>query len=396
MEMSLPITNPFTNHHSLKQPEIFPVLCIMNWKKYAPIPYWLGIVLALILAGLFTLKAYLRLKYFNELEYFKLGRSLGIYTVNYLTWSLLLPLLNYLFERFPIQASSWKTKGKALALSLVICFFHEIVSSWMFAIPSNWFGYYPLGENNWEYIVKGLRIAVPDRFLEYWIIYAILTAMQMQRKFRNKELELTKVENQLSNARLNALRLQLQPHFLFNTLNTISSLMEINVNAAQKVVSRLGGLLRFVLDRDQRNFIPLREELEFVRNYLDIEQTRFHDRLSIAYDIDETTQEIQVPHLILQPLVENAIKHGFSRRSDEGKIEVVTRRLGDKVELLIRDDGCGSDLKHEDLLQQGIGLSNVKKRLELLYGEAAELRISTKPGSGFAVYILIPTEKPEV
>jgi LytS/YehU family sensor histidine kinase len=154
--------------------------------------------------------------------------------------------------------------------------------------------------------------------------------------------------------------------------------------------------LRFVLDRDQRNFIPLREELEFVRNYLDIEQTRFHDRLRIQYDIDQTTQDIRVPHLILQPLVENAIKHGFSNRSDEGRIEVITRRLGDQVELLIRDDGCGSDLSQEELLQLGIGLSNVQKRLELLYGAAAEIRISTEPESGFAVYILIPIENQEV
>ncbi|PHN02073.1 sensor histidine kinase [Flavilitoribacter nigricans] len=367
----------------------------MNWKKYAPIPYWQGILVALLLACLFTLKSYLRLKYFNELEYFKLGRTLGVHTVNYLLWALLLPLLNYFFERFPIHDSPWRTKGIALALSLTICFFHEFTSSLMLAIPANWLGYYPLGDDNMAYIIRGLRIAVPDRFLEYWIIYAILTAMRMQRKFRNKELELVKVENQLSSARLNALRLQLQPHFLFNTLNTISSLMEINVNAAQKVVSRLGGLLRFVLDKDERNFIPLREELEFVRNYLDIEQTRFNDRLSVQYDIDDATQEIWVPHLILQPLVENAIKHGFSNRSNDGKIEVITRKLDDKVEMVIRDDGCGTDLSPEELLRAGIGLSNVKKRLELLYGETAEMEITTRPEEGFSVCILLPIKRPE-
>lgn len=349
-----------------------------------------------MLAMLFTLKFYLRLKYFDELDYFRFGRTLSVHSVNFLLWALLLPLLNYWVERFPVHDSPWRTKAIALALSIVACFFHEFTSSFMLAIPSSWFDFYPLGEDYMTHIINGLRIAIPDRFLEYWIIYVLLTAMQMQRKFRNKELELVQVENQLSSARLSALRLQLQPHFLFNTLNTISSLMEINVNAAQKVVSRLGGLLRFVLDRDERNFIPLREELEFVRNYLDIEQTRFHDRLSINYDIDQKTQDIRVPHLILQPLVENAIKHGFSNRSDEGRIEVVTRHLGEKVELLIRDDGCGSDLSEEELLQLGIGLSNVKKRLELLYGEAAELRIKAESERGFAVYILLPVEQPEI
>lgn len=368
----------------------------MNWKKYAPIPYWLGIALALLMAVLFTVKSYLMGMYYNEWENFKLWRILSIHTVNFLLWALLLPLLNYWFERYPVHDSPWKTKGVAVALCLVTCFFHEFVSSLMYAIPANLLGYYPLGDDNLQYIIRGLKIAIPNRILEYWILYAILTAVQMQRKFRNKELELAQVETQLSNARLNALRLQLQPHFLFNTLNTISSLMEINVNAAQKVVSRLGGLLRFVLDKDDRNFIPLREELEFVRNYLDIEQTRFHDRLSVHYEIDERTRDIWVPHLILQPLVENAIKHGFSNRSNEGRIEVVTRKLDDKIELLIRDDGNGSALSQEDLLQAGIGLSNVQKRLELLYGPAAELIISTEAGRGFSVRIFIPDGKPAV
>lgn len=359
-------------------------------------PYWLGILLALLLAAFFTLKSYLMMLYYNEVEAFKIWRTLGIHTVNFLLWALLLPLLNYWFERYPIQSSSWSTKSVAVLLSILTSFFHEFVSSFMYAIPASLLGFYPLGEDIFAYIIKGLKIAVPNRILEYWILYAVLTAVQMQRRYRNKELELAQVESQLSNARLNALRLQLQPHFLFNTLNTISSLMEINVNAAQKVVSRLGGLLRFVLDKDKRNFIPLREELAFVRNYLDIEQTRFHDRLSVHYDIDEATQEIWVPHLILQPLVENAIKHGFSRRSNEGKIEVITRKHRDQLELLIRDDGNGTDFSQEDLLQAGIGLSNVKHRLELLYGEAAGMEIETQSEKGFSVRILLPLEKSDL
>lgn len=367
----------------------------MNWKKYAPIPYWLGILIALVLAVLFTLKSYLTVLYYNEVEHFRPWRTFSIHTVNFLLWALLLPLLNYWVERYRIQSPSWSVKSIAIGLSILVSVFHEFASSLMYAIPAAWLGFYPLGNDTFDYIFKGLKIALPNRFMEYWIIYAILTAAQIQRKYRTKELELAQVESQLSNARLNALRLQLQPHFLFNTLNTISSLMEINVDAAQKVVSRLGGLLRFVLDKDERNFIPLREELEFVRNYLDIEQTRFHDRLSVKYQIDPATQEIWVPHLILQPLVENAIKHGFSNHSGAGRIEVITRKLDDQVELLISDDGNGSDYSQEDLLQAGIGLSNVKKRLELLYGSLAELRIETERDKGFSVRILIPVQKPE-
>ncbi|MCB0634754.1 MAG: histidine kinase [Saprospiraceae bacterium] len=369
----------------------------MNWKKYAPIPYWMGILIALGFAALFTLKSYVTfVHYYAEMEQketFQLWRILSIHTVNFVTWALLLPLLNYWVERYPIQSPSWRVKGIALLLCLGTSFFHEFFSSFMYAIPAKMMGLYPIGEDIMEYIIRGLRVAVPNRILEYGVIYAILTGVQMQKKFRSKELELAQVESQLSNARLSALRLQLQPHFLFNTLNTISSLMEINVNSAQKVVSRLGGLLRYVLDREERNCIPLREELEFVRNYLDIEQTRFHDRLTINYEIDPAASDIWVPHLILQPLVENAIKHGFSRRSGDGRIDVIARLAGENVELLIRDDGEGSDQSETELLQGGIGLSNVKKRLELLYGGEADLKIETHPGKGFSVSIVIPMQK---
>jgi sensor histidine kinase YesM len=370
----------------------------MNWKKYAPIPYWLGIVIALIFAVLFTIKSYVTFVHYapyrKEGAQFELWPTFSVHTVNFVTWALLLPLLNYWVERYPIQSPSWKVKGIAVLLCLGTSFFHEFFSSFMYATPG-YLGLYPVEENMMEYVVRGLRVAVPNRILEYGVVYAILTGVQMQKKFRNKELELAQVETQLSNARLNALRLQLQPHFLFNTLNTISSLMEINVNKAQKVVSRLGGLLRYVLDREERNCIPLREELEFVRNYLDIEQTRFHDRLTINYEVDPAASDIWVPHLILQPLVENAIKHGFSRRSGDGRIDVIARMLADKVELLIRDDGEGSAQSEEKLLQAGIGLSNVKKRLELLYGPAADFRIDTRPGEGFSVSIILPVQKPD-
>lgn len=371
----------------------------MKLKQYAPIPYWLGILIALGFAALFTLKSYVSyVHYYAEWEgkeNFQVWRTFGIHVVNFVTWALLLPLLNYWVERYPIQASSWKTKGMAVLLCLLTSFFHEFFSSFMYAIPAQMMGLSPMGENVMEYIISGLRVAVPNRIVEYAVIYALLTGVQMQRKFRKKELELAQVETQLSNARLSALRLQLQPHFLFNTLNTISSLMEINVNAGQRVVSRLGGLLRYVLDKEERNCIPLREEVDFVRNYLDIEQTRFHDRLTINYSIDPAAADVLVPHLILQPLVENAIKHGFSRRSGDGRIDVIVRMLGQQVELIIQDDGEGSDQSEVSLLQGGIGLGNVKKRLELLYGQAANLSIDTQVGKGFSVSILLPVQKME-
>lgn len=369
----------------------------LDIKRYAPLPYWLGIVIGFAFALLFTLKYYVAMTHYDEpVNMMRVKRMFLVHTVNFVTWALLLPLLNYWAERYRVLSAGSRTKWIVIGLSIGISFFHEFFSSFLFVFFSPLLELEPPKQGILAYIIRGLPVAVPNRLLEFWVIYAILTAVQMQRQFRNKALELTRLENQLSHARLDALRLQLQPHFLFNTLNTISSLMEINVDAAQKVVSRLGSLLRSVLDIDDRKFIPLEEELEFVSNYLTIEQTRFHDRLSVVYDIDEDTRHIPVPQLILQPLVENAIKHGFSRQTDDGKIEVVARRVNGVLELTIRDDGQGTDRDTNQLLQSGIGLKNVQDRLALLYNGSASMDITTESEQGFAVRIRLPWQESTV
>ncbi len=202
------------------------------------------------------------------------------------------------------------------------------------------------------------------------------------------------MENQLTSAQLRALRLQLQPHFLFNTLNAISSLMEFDTKTAQTMVRRLGDLLRSVLDRNKRPAIPLSEELEFSKNYLAIEQIRFQDRLNVVFEVDDELYDAKVPNLLLQPLIENAIKHGFSSRTDQGNIEVIARKKGPhNMELIVRDDGNGSTLEKEVIVQKGIGLKNVCERVKHIYKDLASVIINTSEGGGFEICISLPINK---
>jgi LytS/YehU family sensor histidine kinase len=196
---------------------------------------------------------------------------------------------------------------------------------------------------------------------------------------------------ELVQARLQALRMQLNPHFLFNTLNTISALIHENPDAADRMIVRLSELLRRTLDRGDVQEVPLREELEFLRSYLDIEQMRFPDRLTVTFDIEPKTQELLVPQLILQPLVENALRHGILPREEAGRVEISARVVdGQHLELKVRDDGSGLPAANGSPGREGIGLQNVRSRLAQLYGAAQQLEIGNASTGGVEARIRIP------
>jgi len=270
---------------------------------------------------------------------------------------------------------------------------HEVISTSVYFLAMIPLGFVEFTSKTLPMIWKSLPSAIFDRTLEYWVIIAIFLGIDYQRKFRSKQLELAQMENKLSDAQLRALRLQLQPHFLFNTLNTISSLMEINIKNAQKIVVKLGNLLRTVLDKNKRQQVLLKEEVEFIRSYLDIEQVRFHDRLTIDYEIEEECLSCYVPSMILQPLVENAVKHGFSKKAEKGRIEIGIKKRNRKVFFSVADDGLGSDMAASALLSNGLGLRNVKDRLELIYGDQADFNIEASFQKGFKVSFSIPCQR---
>jgi LytS/YehU family sensor histidine kinase len=224
--------------------------------------------------------------------------------------------------------------------------------------------------------------------LVYWVIVAVSHALEYYRGFQERELRTVELERRLAEARLEALQTQLNPHFLFNTLNAISALMHKDVEAADRMIVRLSELLRHALDTVGTQEVPLRQELAFLASYLEIEQTRFGDRLVVRQAIEPAALDAMVPSLVLQPLVENAIKHGIEPHAKPGVIELVARREGAKLRLEVRDNGRG--LRREEPWRSGVGLSNTKARLEALYGDSHCLEFSDRADGGLVVQMTIP------
>ena len=220
-------------------------------------------------------------------------------------------------------------------------------------------------------------------------LFTVLIPVKIWHNTRNEK----KLEEQgrlLAEARLEALTSQINPHFLFNTLNSVSSLIRTDPNKARLMVLNLSRVLRRLL-RKHENFSSLREELSFIEDYLSIEVARFGDKLRFERDVDPDTLEILVPSMLLQPLVENSIKHGLSSKVEGGTICIRARRSGDRLHLSVTDDGVGiPEARLANLLEHGIGVSNVNERLKVLFGETYRMWIDSQPGRGTQIEIEIP------
>jgi sensor histidine kinase YesM len=225
--------------------------------------------------------------------------------------------------------------------------------------------------------------------MTYWTIVGLSHAILYYRESRDRALRTSQLETRLVEAQLKALQQQLHPHFLFNTLHAISALMHRDVEAADRTLMRLSDLLRLTLEHIGQQEILLQAELDFLSKYLQIEQTRFADRLIVRFDVHSETLDTLVPNLILQPLVENAIKHGVARKAGPGHIDISARREGDKLRMEVRDDGVGLSEDALTALQKGIGVSTTRARLQHLFG--ADYRFEFhRQTAGLAVVVAIP------
>ena len=299
--------------------------------------------------------------------------------VEWYIWAACTPLVIGLAKRFPLM-------GPRLARHIAL---HTIVSL-MIA---------PLASVSQYFLILGLlrfvfHITGPDvhRFLSsfgvgvlFMSFTGILTYWLVVGLYQSTIA--AQLETQLSHAELENLKSQLHPHFLFNSLHTIGILMQENVDAASHLLVCLGDLLRMALER-RENEITLQSELEFVGKYLEIEQTRFHDRLKVYVDVPSDLLEVYVPSLALQPLVENAIKHGISVDSAAGRLEIVAKIHNGRVRLCVRDDGPGP--ASGSRLRFGVGLTNVRSRLKQLYGDESSLELTGGDGRGCEAIITIP------
>jgi two-component system LytT family sensor kinase len=232
-----------------------------------------------------------------------------------------------------------------------------------------------------------------------WIVVAVyattLFATVLPIKVWNSNRNEKKLEQQqlrLNEARLAALSRQINPHFLFNTLNSVTSLIRLDPEQARQVVYKLSNILRRLL-RQQENLTALREELSFIDDYLAIEMIRFGEKLRVVKDIDPETLDMLVPSMLLQPIVENSIRHGLSSKVDGGTVRLKSRMLGDRLQILVEDDGVGiPESKLATLFEQGIGVSNVNERLKVLFGDDYKMWIDSRLGEGTSTGIELPEQ----
>ena len=224
--------------------------------------------------------------------------------------------------------------------------------------------------------------------LAYWGVLAATYVLAYYRRSQDRDLRSSQLEARLAQARLQVLEMELQPHFLFNTLNTVSALVHKDPDTAERMIARLGDLLRLTLHNSGQQEVTLQEELELLARYLEIEQTRFRDRLRVRLNVEADTLSARVPRLLLQPIVENAIRHGIARRSSAGCVEVQAERTAASLRIRISDDGPG--LAPHDRGREGIGLSNTRARLQQLYPDRHRFQLAEQPSGGVAVLLELP------
>jgi two-component system LytT family sensor kinase len=306
-------------------------------------------------------------------------------------WALATPLVLWLVRRFPIDKQNWlRTSLTHLLTSTLLIFILGIVGHVILYLN------YGRALGRPYLFANSLRHAV-NNYTEGMGIYLLLAflvyAYSYYQRYRQGELRASQLETQLSQAQLQALKMQLHPHFLFNTLHSISALLNQDKEGARKMISRLGDFLRLTLENSGTQEVTLKEEMEFLRCYLEIERIRFQDRLTTRVEVDPKALDTLVPNLILQPIVENAIRHGIAPRSTPGEIEIRAKQEDGFLRIRIRDNGSGlpTNRSTESLFQKGLGLANTVSRLNGLYGARHHFAIANDPGGGLAVTIEIPS-----
>ena len=310
----------------------------------------------------------------------------------WLAWAPLTPAIVWLARRYSLIGETWKSSlfvhlpafllmsvihsAAATAITLSIRPFDDMGSS-----PSAF----------WPRFLSRVQGSFASDLLVYGGIVGICYALDYYRKYREREFVATRLEAQLAQAQLDSLRMQLHPHFLFNTLNSIVGLVRDNKNtAAVSMLVGLSDLLRHTLEHSAQQEIELREELNFIKLYLSIQEMRFSDRLRIELDIDPETTRAMVPHLILQPLTENALRHGIARRADSGLVGITAAVQDGHLRLTVYDDGAGLPDDWQLKGSAGIGLANTAARLQQLYDDHHQFDIRNRDEGGVEVVILMP------
>ncbi len=314
------------------------------------------------------------------------GQAVSVTLGDWYVWAVLsLPII-WFARRFPLHRRNWpQVVVIHLTASLVVSVAYVFVRAAVGQLQN------PLLGVTTTFWGTAEKLFLKNSFLNlliYWIIVSVSLAFDYYRKFRDREVRAADLERRLAEARLMALQMQLNPHFLFNTLHTISALVHRDVEQADRMIVRLSELLRAALENTGAQEVPLREELDFLRRYLEIEQTRFGDRLEVRFELAPDTADALVPNLILQPIVENAIRHGIEPHRRHGIITLRARREADRLVLEVEDNGAGLTAGPPQRL--GVGLTNTRDRLEHLYGSRQRLEFHPAAAAGLQVRVVLP------
>ena len=302
-------------------------------------------------------------------------------------WALATPLVLWLARRFRIDRNNWRKNvflhaGLSVALSSALIVLHFVIYMNIMGSTSKLTPFW-----TFDYLYWNL-----DRWLlVYWFIFVMSHASNYYRSYREGELKASQLRTQLAQAQLEALKMQVHPHFLFNTLHSISALLSKDTDAARKMISRLGDFLRLTLESGGATEVTLQQELEFLNGYLEIERIRFQDRLTTDIRVDPEVLNVRVPNLILQPIVENAMRHAIAR-TDEGHVEITAMPRNGSVRIEVKDNGPGilADPKVLGRNSRGVGLANTQARLSGLYGTAAKFELRNRPSGGLTVVLEVP------
>ena len=299
-------------------------------------------------------------------------------------WAALTPLVLLLCRRFRISVQNWiPTVVLHFVASVLISLLQLAIQVRLNFLVN---GGYSLGY--WKVLYFFATYKLHMNLLTYWVIVALNHGIYYYEQAQSRELAWARMETDLANAQLQALNMQLHPHFLFNTLHSISTLISDDPKAAQEMVLKLSDLLRATLSKIETPEVPLGQELELLDCYLSIEQTRYKDRLKFSKEIDPAALACAVPTMILQPLVENAVRHGIGKRKQADEISIVGRRENGRLLLEVRNRT--GRIENGGDTPRGIGLSNTRARLEQLYSDAYSFQLTNLEGGGVSVRLTLP------
>ena len=308
-------------------------------------------------------------------------------------WALATPLVLYAASRLPIERNNWiRSSLLHIPISIILSGILTAIGHVFVWLYWGWSMGRPF---SFERMIRFVVANFSEGIGIYLLIALTSYAFTYYRRYREGQLRTLQLEAQLSQAQLQALKMQLQPHFLFNTLHSISALLNKDTESARKMITRLGDFLRLTLENSGSQEVTLQQEMEFLSCYLEIERIRFQNRLVTRVDVAQQTLVAKVPNLILQPIVENAIRHGIATRSTPGLIEIEAKQRNGTLRIQVRDNGPGlSKHRNSDILfKKGLGLANTETRLERLYGAAHLFDLSNNPDGGLIVTLEIPFHK---